>query len=279
MKFTRQLPSFNGVAPTGVATLNLPIGLSYHKLLLTRGGTTFNHDMMTNIVLKANGKPIYTATGAELDDFNAHDRLAVGDNTTGLSVLDFERAGLLNRSWVEASKIGTGMPKQSNPNGANYNPEPITSLTLEVTITGATAPTLTAKAIQSPRAPSLGFIKLRKYTGYAPGAGGVFEISDLPVGDLINRIWVHGAGDYVDAVELQKDNFTVFERTEEENELIQSNGVKTPVAKYFVIDPTEEGVGNDAIASNVQDFRLKVTVSEAESLIVFVEYIGDLRGN
>jgi hypothetical protein len=61
--------------------------------------------------------------------------------------------------------------------------------------------------------------------------------------------------------------------------LIQSNGVKTPVAKYFVIDPTEEGVGNDAIASNVQDFRLKVTVSQAETLIVFVEYIGDLRGN
>jgi hypothetical protein len=251
--------------------------MTYHGIMLKRGGTAFDHDHMTRIVLKANGKPIQEFSGSDLDDFNVFDGLAEAAND--LSYINFERAGLLNKEWVEATGIGTSPILQANPALPNYNPNPITSLTLDVHISGSTAPTLSAKAEQSAPKPTGAIIKRRKFT-YAAAGAGTLEISDLPRGDLINRILIHAAGDYLTDVTLSRDNFEVFNRSAAENDLLQSNGVKVPVAKWFIIDPTEKGDGNEAIiTAGVSDFRLGCTVSQAETLTVYVEYLGGLQGN
>lgn len=275
MKITDDLPAFNGVAEGSVATVKIPVGMKIHQIILQRGGTAFNHDHMTKIVLKANGKAIQEFTGSELDDFAVHDGEAAGNNTTGISVINLERPGLLNLAAIEATALATMVPMS--------NGKVINSLSLDVTISGSTAPTLSGQVVKSPIKQGEvfgGIIKRRKFNQYAPGAAGVFEISDLPLGDPINRIWIYGASDNVDAVELVVDNETKFNRTEEVNEFIQSNGVKSPVANWFVIDPTEKGEGFNAIETKgVQDFRLKLTMGGADTLTVFVEYLGDLSGN
>lgn len=271
MKLFRPMPAFNGVAAGAVATLNLPIGNTYHGILLTRGGT-FTHDHMTDITLKANGRAILEMSGSDLDDFNLFDGLAAAG--ASLSYIPFERMGLLNKEWVEATAIGTGV------RGNKDLPLQIQTLTLEITISGsAVTPTLSAKALQSAPAPVGAIIKRRKFTFSAAGAGTV-EIADLPRGDLINRIAIHAASDNVTGVTLERDNFELFNRTPAENNLIQTDGIKVPQSNWFVLDPTEKGNGNEAvITADSNDFRLGVTTSGADTLTVYVEYLGGLTGN
>jgi hypothetical protein len=277
-KTTRKMPAFNGVAANSLATCALPIGRSYHSLILTRGGTTFNHDHMTGIRLKANGRIIQEMTGAQLDDLQEFDGLANGSNSTGISVITLERPGLNARGWVEATKIGTGRPINLDRSSPNYNPDPITTLALEVDIGGATAPTLSAVAVQSAPAPTGAIIKRRRFT-YTAGGAGEYEISDLPKGDLINRIFVLNSTGTINDVRLERDNFIVFDRTADENSAIQTDGVRTPVSGMFVIDPSETGNGDEAIRTDVNDLRLIVDCSTGMTLTVFVDYLGGLAGN
>lgn len=263
MKRTLNLPAAQGVAEGSTAVFNLPIGWTYHGILLTRGGT-FTHDMMTSIVLKANGKAIREYTGSDLDDINQFDGLAAAGANS--SYLSFERVGLLSQADIEASAIGTADGQ-------------IATLTLEITINGATNPTLSAVAYQSAPSAMGRIIKVRKHSGYAPSAAGIFEISDLPKGDLINRIMIKAASDNILDVEMVRDNTVVFQRTAADNDYFQTDGVKVPQALWYNIDSTEVGVGNDLISSNAQDFRLKLNMSAADSLTIYVEYFGDLTGN
>lgn len=273
MKTTRPMPSFNGVAANSTATLDMPIGLSYHGLLLTRGGT-FGHDLMTDIRLKANGRELMAMSGAQLDDINVFNGLAAA--TAALSYIDFERLGLKTRQGVELTSIGTGMPFNNNASDPAYNPLPITNLQLEIDIGAATGPTLSAIAIQSGPRPSGVLLKRRKFT-YSIGGAGTFEISDLPRGDNIDKIWIFSS--VVTEVQLERDNFLVFDRTAAENNLIQADGVRVPVANLFVIDPSERGNGGDLIVSKSSDFRLKLGASGNGTAVVYVDYLGDIRGN
>jgi len=260
MKRTISLPSFGGVAEGSVATLNLPIGWNYHRLILNRGGTTFNHDHMIRITLLANGVPIQEFSGAQLDDMQEFDGVANGNNTTGLSVIEFERPGLELPVAREATAINSRL---------------MTTLQLEVEISGSTAPTLSAKAVVSTgRLADDRIIKRRRHNRTATGAG-TLEISDIPFGDdLINRIFILHEGD-VDAVTVKRDNAIIFERTEAENNLIQSNGVKTTVTNCFVIDPSELGAGDQAIVTaGVSDFKLELTMGGADAVVVIPEYLG-----
>lgn len=274
MKTTRSMPSFNGVAASSTATLNLPIGLTYHSLLITRGGT-FTMAHITEIRLKANGRQIGTITGSDLDSINQYEGKAAAGATFRL---DFDRFNLKTRAGNELTAIGTGYKQVLDVNASDYNPTPITNLQLEIDIGAATSPTLSAKAIQSGPKPMGQIIKRRKFV-YSPSAAGDFEISDLPKGDLIDKIMIKAAADNLDELKLDRDNFRVFDRTEAENELIQTDGVRVPQANWFMLDPSEIGNGAEAIISAVQDFRLICTMSAADTLTIYVDYIGGLTGN
>lgn len=259
-KRTISLPSFGGVSEGATATLNLPIGWNYHSLILTRGGTTFDHDHMTAIRVLADGVPVWDVTGAHLDDQQEHDGLANGNNTTGLSVINFERAGLSLPRQRAATAIDSRLMR---------------TLQVEVDISGTTAPTLSAKGLVSTGAlADARIVKKRKFTRTATGSG-TLEVSDLPFGsDLINRIFLHHGGN-VDSVTMKRDNAIVYERSEAEQNLIQSNGVKTTVSNVFVIDPTETGEGDQAIVTaGVSDFKLELEMGGSDTVTIYVEYLG-----
>ena len=129
--------------------------------------------------------------------------------------------------------------------------------------------------MQSDPAPSGLVKKIREFTYNAPAAGD-YEIADLPLGDIINKIYFNKAG--INSVKIERNNFTIFERTAAENSLIQTDGVRVPQANYFVYDPTEQGYGAEGlVTANAKDLRITVNVAASGPIPVTVEYLGFLE--
>lgn len=263
---TRKMPSFEGVAAGQTATVRLPVGLRYHKLLIPYSGVTLAQ--MDEIRLIANGKTVQRIIGGEvLDSMNQFD----GRNAaSGVLTLDFERYGLRTRSGSEFTVIDTTREAK----------DPISTLSLEIDINGAAvSPVLTAaKAIQSGAAANANpILKHVRVFGYDPAGSGDFEISDLPKMGAINRVFFKSTAG-INSIKLTRDGYDVFERTKAENEAIQSDGVRVPQTNYSVVDFSEEGNGQDWLeVAGVQDLRFTLNMAAAGHIDVMVEYLNPLN--
>lgn len=264
MRVTVRMPAPNGVAPGQTATFNLPIGRTFHTLLMTYAGVTLAQ--MTEIRLVANGKVLRRIlTGTFQDDINQFCGLAAA---AGILRIDLDRPGMRLKDGEEYTSLGTGLPG---------DPQGVSTLNLEVDIAAAApAPVLSMKAIQSePR--NFGLVSKYRVFTHAPTGAGDYEIADLPKGDLIGKIIIDDSIVTVNSVRVERDGFVVFERTAAENSLVQADGYRVPQAGYFVIDPSENGFAGEAYVTNgAQDFRLIVNVAGAGAMPVTVEYIGGL---
>lgn len=257
---TRTMPSFSGVGANQTASVRLPLGRTYHQLLLTYSGATLAQLNEARVV--ANGDVIQTWRELSfLDKINQFEGRAAAN---GVIVLDFDRYGMKTRQAKEFTAIGTGVED---------DPQKLTTLHLEVDIdAAAVGPALSLRAVQS-NPQVLGLVKRVRTYNYAPSAAGDFEISDLPKGNLIHRIIFDKAD--INSVKVERDNFVVFERTEAENTLIQNDGVRNAQSGYFCYDPTEQGYGGEGLVTQgVQDLRITVNVGSAGPMPVTVESIG-----
>jgi hypothetical protein len=260
MRVTLKMPNANGVAPGQTATFLLPIGRTYHNLLLTYAGVTLAQ--MTEIRLIANGKVMRRVTGAvRQDTFNQFCGLAAAN---GILQIPLDRLGMRLKDGEEFTSLGTGIAG---------DPQQVTTLNLEIDISAAAAaPVLSLKAIQSEPRPFGMISKIREFS-HNPAAAGDYEISDLPRADLIGRIYLNKAG--INSVRVERDGFVLFERTAAENSLIQNDGMRVSQANYFIIDPSENGFAGETIpAPGAQDLRLIINVAAAGAMPVIVEYIG-----
>lgn len=257
------MPSFEGVAAGQTATCRLPIGRTYEQLLITYSGATLAQ--LNELRIIANGEVIHRVTElSKLDSMNQFEgRAAAG----GVIIFDFNRFNMRTRAGEEFTALGTGQLD---------DPNKITTLSMEVDIdAAAVGPALSAKAVQSaPRAVGQ-IIKTRQYT-YTAGAAGEFEISDLPKGDSINKVYFgNDAVIGITKLVIERDNFIEFERTAAENSVIQTDGVRTPQAGYVVYDPTENGNGSENLSTaGVQDLRFRLTLTAAGQVPLTVETIG-----
>lgn len=265
----RKMPSFEGVAGGQTATCSMPVGNTYHKLYLTYSGVTLAQ--MTEIRLMANGKPIQRwLSGEVLDAVNQFD----GRNAAnGVLTLDLERYGLRTRANTEVTAIGTG----KHPQGKPVKGVVITSFNLEVDIDAAAAsPVLELRADQSNWRPP-GLMKHVRVFGKDPSGAGDYEIADLSRLGLINRVIFKSASAAVNSIKLERDGFTVHERTKAQNEVIQSDGVRVPQTGYYILDRTEEGNGDDSISTaGVRDLRFTLNMAGAGHVDAITEYIAPL---
>ena len=256
----KNLPFFNVVAD-GVASLELPLGMTYNRILLKLGGTTFTKAMMTRIVAKLNGKNFYDITGSRLDTINKY--RGISDDASFLT-LDFNEPFAKTVGGMLSGAIGTAA-------GVN-------KFTLEVTIAGATAPTLESWSMQSEPMP-LGIIHAFVHHPVTFSAAGKFPIV-LPhgpqAGHLIERI--HFFHTNMTALEVKKNGLLIFEEMETAvNEFIQKEYKKTPQSGHFVYDPI---VTNDlkrvVDTANAQSLQFNVTVSASDTIDVYAEYATQL---
>lgn len=270
LKTTRKGQSFESVGKGQTAVTRIPIGLSLERILVPFSGVTLAE--MTEARLVANGETIRTWRNlTKLDTMNQFDGMAA---TNGILVFNLIRHGLRTRSGEEFTKLGTGKPRSEN------NPNPITTLALEIDVDDAavSAPVFGIPKLHQDLPDLTGAILKTKQYNYSPTGAGIFEIADLPKGELINRIFFFTPNNRIKSLEVERDNFVSFSRSTSENELLQSEGQRVPQAGVWVYDPTENGNGSEGLPThNVQDLRFRLDMSAAENVDVVVETIATLK--
>ena len=268
---TRDLPSFESVAPGSTATLSVPIGWTYHDFLITRKNLPLDQINEVRLVVDGKTRQRFVGGAARLDAINQYCGMAASEGADGVVRLMQDRYGLIGRDGRELTALGTGRSSNSD------HDEP-SNVTIEVDIDSAAEnPQLSCKARRSSSRRIDRILELKEFR-YSPAGSGESQISDLPISDgpNINKIYLFSSD--INSVELQRDDRTIFLRTPEENNLVQSDGIRKPQAGLFVVDPSEDGYGADPIATaGVSDFRLTVDMAAAGTLPVVVEYMRRFR--
>ncbi|WP_312129352.1 major capsid protein P2 [Diaphorobacter nitroreducens] len=262
---------FQNVVGTGVAIadMNKFLGTVLEKITLTLGGT-FTKSMITKIELKANGKVIYETDGSKLDASNLY--LGATSDVTILKIDFMDRKALtVNARQAGAIDLSVGSG--------------IASLRLEVTISGATNPTLVGFCDVSPpsadpaEAGIRGLILRRHRAVYVVGAAGVFA---LPIphldpaggGTNYRRVFIYSAN--MTALKTVREGVTEHELTKLQNEAAQKDNTRVPQANLVVFDPVQDGqlagrTWDTRPAAGVRSAQFYGTFSAGETITIETE--------
>lgn len=265
------LDPFQNVANSGVAIcdMNKFLGTVLEKITLTLGGT-FTRAMITSLVLKANGKIIFETDGTKLEASNVYNG-AVTDVT--LLKIDF-----MDRKAITVNARQAGAIDLSAGSG-------ITQMRMEVTIAGATSPTLVGFADVSPptadpaEAGIRGLLARRHRATYVVGAAGTFA---LPIphldpaggGSNYRRIFLYSAN--CTAIKTMREGVTEHELTKLQNEAAQKDNFKSPQANLVVFDPVQDGqlsgrTWDTRPVSGVRSAQFYATFSAGETITIETE--------
>lgn len=269
-KLIRDGLPFANVVATGVATANVTPGRTLEKITLKLGGTAFTKAMLAALKVKANGKVIIETTGTILDKLNAYRSLIAQDaNYLDIFFADFSMLDEFDR-MVSAFDTSVG----------------IMNITIEATITGATAPTLAMKLVESgqqkdkagayaPFAPLM-----RKYLSYPfnISTGGRLPFN-IPLGPIVTRLHVQNTGGFMTGATVKQDGLVVMENVKLENEYQLKQLGKTPQAGIYTLDFVADGNVRKALDTrDTKSLEFLFDFSAADSGTVIVEYL-DTLGN
>lgn len=270
------LDPFQNVVNSGVAINDLSkfLGSVLEKLTFTMGGT-FTKSMITLIELKANGKVIFQTSGSRLDASNLFNG--------GVSDVTILKIDFMDRKAFTVNARQAGAIDLSAGSG-------IANLRLEVTIAGATSPTLTGFADVSPpvRPGSLEerdeagirpLIARRHMLTYVAPAAGEFA---LPIphmesaggGSAFRRIFIYSA--QCNKIKTVRDGITEHEVTKLQNENAQRDNGKSPQSNLVVFDPTQDGQLSGRIwdtrpASGCRSAQFYATFAAGETVTIETE--------
>lgn len=265
------LDPFQNVVNSGVAIgdMNKFLGTVLEKITLVLGGT-FTKAMITKIELKANGKIIYETDGSKLDAANLYNG---GASDATILKIDF-----MDRKAVTVNARQAGAIDLSVGSG-------ITQLRLEVTIAGATSPTLAGFADVSPptadpsEAGIRGLIARRHRATFVVGAAGTFalpipHIDPAGGGSNYRRIFFYSAN--MTALKTQREGVTEHELTKVQNEAAQKDNFKTPQSNLVVFDPVQDGqlsgrTWDTRPVSGVRSAQFYATFSAGETITIETE--------
>lgn len=261
---------FSNVVAAGTATNQVTPGRTLENFRLKLGGTTFTKAMMTAIKVKANGKVIIEGTGSDIDKMNAYRGVAGDAAFLDLFFADYALNNELDR-MVGAFDTSMG----------------ISNITSEITIAGATAPTLTPILIESaqqkmqsgesaPFAPLIS--KLLKYP-YNISTGGRLPVN-VPFGpqsgSIIKRLHVFHGGNMTGAT-VKQDGLVVHESVTAENVYFQTRHGRTPQTNVYTIDFVADGnIRNALDTRDARSLEWLFDFSAADTGTVYVEYLDPL---
>lgn len=270
----KQIPldPFQNVVASGVAVcdLNKLLGTCLEKLTLTLGGTSFTKAMVTKIELKANGKTIYETDGSKLDASNLY--RGFSSDATILKLDFMDRKAIT----VNARQAGAW----------DLSPESkITNLRLEITTSGATAPTLVGFAdVSAPtndgNEAGIRFLGLRRHRStYVVGAGGTFA---LPIphldpaggGSNYRGVFLYSAN--CSAIKTMREGVTEHDLTKLQNEAAQKDNFRVPQASLVAFDPVQDGqltgrTWDTRPVAGVRSAQFYATFSAGETITIETE--------
>lgn len=260
---------FANVVATGTATNQVTPGRTVEVSRLKLGGT-FTKAMITMLKLKANGKVIVEGTGSDIDKINAYRGVATDASYLDLFMADYSLNNELDR-MVGAFDTSLG----------------ISNISHEVTIAGATSPTLTQIVLESSQQKD----KAGQAAAYAPLISKLlrypYNISTggrLPVnvpfgpqsGSIIKRLHVFHGGNMTGAT-VKQDGLVVHESLRLENEHEQKRFARTPQTNVYTLDFVVDGnIRNALDTRDARSLEWLFDFSAADTGTVYVEYLDPL---
>lgn len=256
-----KLPSMSRVTPGATATLEMPIGPTYQKIIFsTTGGVGLGVEDVKRINVLIDGKVVQTYKNLQrLIDINGYYNRET--DTINEFALHFFRPEMLDAVYRRAPGFGTG---------------DIQTFHIEVEIDAA-APAdiaMVAHAEVDPMPQELGiFYKVREYPFNTSVAGPV-EIDKLPRGPFYSVIHLFKAD--ISAIEVEVDQVKVIDATKAVGERLQKGASpvkRVPMnAKATTIDLVAEGdIAQSLKTDTVQDFRIKATFDSAGAADIVTE--------
>lgn len=271
-KLTRYGIDYQNVVTNGTATANITPGRTIENIQLKLGGTSLTKAMLSEIRVKANGKVIVEGSGTQLNALNAYRGQTI-DNAY-LDITFSERVG-------EVSAV--------DRNFGAFDTTGVGTITTEVTISGATAPTLRnivhESALQrdasgSPVAVAGVLSKVLRYPWNTSSGGklGIAVPFGPSIGAIIKRMHVFHGGNMTGA-EVKQDGLIVHESLKADNEYEQKRWGRVPQANCYTLDFILEGNINRALNTrDAKTLEWYFNFSAADSGVVLVEYL-DALGN
>ncbi|WP_425628535.1 major capsid protein P2 [Vibrio neptunius] len=259
----RKCPSFNNVAAGSTATLELPLGLTYHLMHLYFSGVTLAQ--MKNIRIEVDGKPVKKwLDGERLNQENKH--YGRGTATADCLPIFFTREELNDLGQRRVFALGT-----SN----------IQTMSLLIDIdAGAASPKLEATSVRSAEAP-MGFVTRIHEFKHSSAVSGQVEIDNIPLRKNAAIAAIHIYSPDVTECALEVDDSIVWEMTKSGAAKLQTDYGRTPQSDIkMTLDFTLEGDFGQAVQLNgIEDFRLKPTISKAGNMDIVVEYLEEYNPN
>lgn len=268
-KLVRYGLPFSNVVASGTATNNITPGRTLENLRLRLGGT-FTKAQITDLKIKANGKVIVEGTGSQLDAIQAYRGRTQNASFLELAFTDYSMNNELDRQ-VGAFDTSLG----------------IANITTEVTISGATSPTLTPILIESaaqkapsgemqPFAPLISKI-LRYPFSIANGGRLAMTVPFGPgSGSIIKRLHVfHGS--QMTGATVKEDGLVIHESVTAENQQEQTMQGRVPQTNCYTIDFCVDGDIRKALDTrSSRSLEWLFDFSAASSGTVYAEYLDPL---
>ncbi len=260
----QKLPPFLNVVATGVATMRIPrYAQTLTRMVLRLAGTALTKAMITDIKIKAGVRIIYNVTGSVLDSINKYKGI-------------FDHANFLTIDFTERDAIGI-----VGREIGGYDLQTMDDLTVEITITGATAPTLEATAYFTPPQNNPLIQKLLNFQ-IATSASGKLVIPFDPRGSLVKRLhlkyagadWAAGADGNLNRLEVKKNGLVIFDQTCLENRFAQQEYRKVPQSKYFVYDPiVDNNASGHLVTADAASLEFNAYLTAADTINVYAELL------
>lgn len=260
----QKLPPFLNVVESGVATLRIPrYAQTLTRLILTLGGTSLTKAMLTNIKIKAGVRTVYDVSGTILDKINTYKGLTANAAFLSLDFTERDAVGIIGR------EIG------------GYDLQTMDDLTLEVTITGATAPTLEATAYFTPPQNNPLIQKILNFQ-VATAASGKLSIPFDPRGALVKRLHLSYAGtDWgaatdgnINRLEVKKNGLVIYDQTCRETRFAQGEYAKVPQSKFFTYDPmVDNNASGHLVTADAASLEFNAYLTAGDTVNVYAELL------
>lgn len=266
-----KLLPFNNVVASGLATCDLSnlLGYSIERIILQLGGGAFTKSMITGWQLKANGKIICDSAGAATDTRQQYRGITAN---AAFLTLDFAEV----RSRTE---LGQNIGSIDTTAG-------ISNLKLEVTIAGATTPTLAGFSevnrpqIDQAQLPTRNLIAKIVRSTVTIGAAGQFSLpvphlSPQDGGSLFKRIFFFSAN--MTALLIKKNGIVIEDSVKALNDYNETEYRKVPQASVYCFDPIVDDNQSQVLNTrDAQTMEVLGTFSAGETITIEAEVLEPL---
>lgn len=269
-----QLNNIQNVGPNQRATIRMPLGVTYNKIVLFTGGN-ITGSLLSNIVLKVNGaERLRWKNYAQMQARNSYNNGASDPN-----VLEFD---FIERFAKDEAAMTLGAYAATMEAG-------VQDFTLEFDIaTYAVTAASVIKAVAEVDVPSANPLIVRNRFFQKTLAGAVEEQIIIPFGlngEQLKRIYVYGTLANIESLRLRREGADEFEAlSQSQNEFFQKTYGKVPQAGLYVLDFTEHQlmghllntaqiIGGNGKAQAIQNLDIRLKTTAAGTFDVYTESI------